>query len=190
MEPSVVSAQGSDEPASKARERILVIAEVAGCVGGVLLLAAVLLVAWFNLEDTSMTQLGISVTGSHPAHDTMSILELKSTTPFGYAILASGVLATLAFALVLVRPSVSALAVGMAGLALGVVALGANLYGIMSPPHVAYGGVTVTNAPVVVTPGIGSLLALVAGLAIAVGAVLTLVRGRRGGQESFVAPSS
>lgn len=189
MEPSVVTVQGSDEPAGKARERILVMAGVAIGVGGAALLAAVLLVPWFNLEDTAMTQLGISLTGSHPAHDTMAILELKSTTPFGYAILASGALAIVAFALPLVRPSVSALFVGMAGVALAVVALGANLYGIMSPPHVAYGGVTVTNAPVVVTPGIGSLLGLVAGIAIAVGGVLTIVRGR-GTQEDSVAPSS
>lgn len=78
----------------------------------------------------------------------------------------------------------------MAGVAFAVVALGANLSGIVSPPHVAYGGVTITNAPVVVTPGIGSLLGLVAGLAIAVGAAMTIVRGRRGAQESPVAPSS
>jgi hypothetical protein len=192
MEPSVATAQGLDQPAGKARGRILVLAGVAACVGGAVLLAAVLLVPWFNLEDTAMTHGLITVTGtgSHPAHDTMTILHLKSTTPFGYVILVSGALAIVVFALRLLRPAVSAILVGMAGVAFAVVALGANLYGIVSPPHVAYGGVTITNAPVVVTPGIGSLLGLVAGLAIAVGAAMTLVRGRRGAQESPVASSS
>jgi hypothetical protein len=181
-----VTVQGANGFAGK--PRVLVLAGAVIVVGGAALLAAVLLLPWFNLEDTAMTQLHISIGGSHPAHDTVSILELKSTTPFGYALLACGALAIGAVALRLVRPSVPTIWVGLAVIALGAIGLGADLYSLASPPHVNYGGVTVTNAPVVVTSGIGSLLGLVAAIAIAAGGVLAIVSGRRTEKVVVAAP--
>lgn len=182
MDASVVSPQDQIEVAvaTEKPDRFGFVIEAVVAVCGVALAVAALALPWFNLEDTSITSGAIVITGpaARTGYDTAGIFEANSTTPFGWVVIACGVLAVLLLVVRRLRPSISARLTGGAPLVIAAVALAATAYTIVNPAHFHYGNITITSAPVESTPGGGLLLALVAGAVMAACGLVAIVRMR------------